>query len=199
MARHEDVLIALRQIIRATDLYSRKLSKVSGLTSPQLLIMQAISAHGEITMGDLANEVSLSQATITTILDRLEKRALVERKRGEQDKRRVYAHLTQAGDEIIDKAPTPLQDEFIERFDRLEDWEQSLILSSLQRVAAMMNAGDIDASPVLDLGAIDRAQPAVDLSSRREREANSFSKTDQKLNHGCRQCKENGLIHRQSG
>ena len=177
MARHEDVLIALRQIIRATDLYSRKLSKVSGLTSPQLLIMQAISAHGEITMGDLANEVSLSQATITTILDRLEKRELVERKRGEQDKRRVYAHLTRAGDEIIDKAPTPLQDEFIERFDRLE---QSLILSSLQRVAAMMNAGDIDASPVLDLGAIDRAQPAVDMSSRREREANSFSKTDQK-------------------
>ena len=53
-------------------------------------------------------------------------------------------------------------------------------LSSLQRVAAMMNAGDIDASPVLDLGAIDRAQPAVDMSSRREREANSFSKTDQK-------------------
>ncbi len=63
MARHEDVLIALRQIIRATDLYSRKLSKVSGLTSPQLLIMQAIAAHGEMTMGDLANEVSLSQAT----------------------------------------------------------------------------------------------------------------------------------------
>lgn len=180
MARHEDVLIALRQIIRATDLYSRKLSKVSGLTSPQLLIMQAISAHGEITMGDLASEVSLSQATITTILDRLEKRELVERKRGEQDKRRVYAHLTPAGDDIIDQAPTPLQDEFIERFDRLEDWEQSLILSSLQRVAAMMNAGDIDASPVLDLGAIDRAQPAVDMSSRREREANSFSKTDQK-------------------
>jgi DNA-binding MarR family transcriptional regulator len=178
MARHEDVLIALRQIIRATDLYSRKLSKVSGLTSPQLLIMQAIAAHGEMTMGDLANEVSLSQATVTTILDRLEKRELLGRKRGEQDKRRVYAHLTSAGLDIIKKAPTPLQDEFIERFDRLEDWEQSLILSSLQRVAAMMNAGDIDASPVLDLGAIDRAQPAVDMNVRRN--ANSFSKTDQK-------------------
>ena len=90
----------------------------------------------------------------------------------------MYAHLTSAGLDIIKKAPTPLQDEFIERFDRLEDWEQSLILSSLQRVAAMMNAGDIDASPVLDLGAIDRAQPAVDMNVRRN--ANSFSKTDQK-------------------
>lgn len=166
MARHEDVLISLRQIIRATDLYSRKLSKVSGLTSPQLLIMQAIGAKGEITMGDLANEVSLSQATVTTILDRLEKRQLIERKRGETDKRRVYATLTNDGAGIIEQAPTPLQEEFIARFDRLEDWEQSLILSSLQRVAAMMNAEDIDASPVLDLGAIDRAQPAVELPLR---------------------------------
>ena len=128
MARHEDVLIALRQIIRATDLYSRKLSKVSGLTSPQLLIMQAIAGKGEMTMGDLASEVSLSQATVTTILDRLEKRDLIERKRGETDKRRVYACLTQGGLDIIDQAPT-LQDEFIARFDRLEDWEQSLILA----------------------------------------------------------------------
>ncbi len=166
MARHEDVLISLRQIIRATDLYSRKLSKVSGLTSPQLLIMQAIGAKGEITMGDLANEVSLSQATVTTILDRLEKRHLIERKRGESDKRRVYATLTPDGSGIIEQAPTPLQEEFIDRFDRLEDWEQSLILSSLQRVAAMMNAEEIDASPMLDLGAIDRAQPAVELSQR---------------------------------
>ncbi|MCG8436896.1 MAG: MarR family transcriptional regulator [Pseudomonadales bacterium] len=181
MARHEDVLIALRQIIRATDLYSRKLSKVSGLTSPQLLIMQAIAGKGEMTMGDLASEVSLSQATVTTILDRLEKRDLIERKRGETDKRRVYACLTQGGLDIIDQAPTPLQDEFIARFDRLEDWEQSLILSSLQRVAAMMNAEDIDASPVLDLGAIDRAQPTVELSARAAgNEAATHSKADHK-------------------
>lgn len=178
MARHEEVLIALRQIIRATDLYSRKLSKVAGLTAPQLLILQAIAAHGEMTMGDIANEVSVSQATVTTILDRLEKRSLIERKRGERDKRRVYASLTHAGRDIMERAPTPLQDEFMARFARLEDWEQSLILSSLQRVAAMMNAGDIDASPVLDLGAIDRVQPSN--GHHRRIATPSFDKTDPK-------------------
>lgn len=167
MARHDEVLIALRQIIRATDLYSRKLSKVAGLTAPQLLILQAIASRGEMTMGDIATEVSVSQATVTTILDRLEKRGLIERKRGERDKRRVYAYLTPSGRDIMERAPTPLQDEFMARFERLEDWEQSLILSSLQRVAAMMNAGDIDASPVLDLGAIDRIQPNGDGQRRR--------------------------------
>lgn len=163
MASHDNVLIALRQIIRATDLYSRKLSKESGLTSPQLLVMQAIHAQGEMTMGDIAADVSLSQATITTILDRLDKRGLIERMRGESDKRRVYARLTDEGRRLIAAAPRPLQEEFIARFETLQQWEQSLIISSLQRVAAMMNAGDIDASPVLDLGPMDRAQPAVDL------------------------------------
>jgi len=67
----------------------------------------------------------------------------------------------------------------MDRFSRLQDWEQSQILSSLQRVAAMMNAGDIDASPVLDLGAIDRIQPAAEAQRRRPRPDPSFQ-TDQK-------------------
>lgn len=170
MARHDEVLIALRRIIRATDMYSRRLSKVAGLTAPQLLVMQAIAAREEMTMGEIADEVSLSQATITTILDRLEKRDLIQRLRGSTDKRRVYARLTEEGTALLERAPTPLQEEFIARFSGLSDWEQSLILSSLQRVAAMMNADAIDASPVLDLGAMDRAQPATDIQSRRREE-----------------------------
>lgn len=169
MARHDEVLVALRRIIRATDLYSRKLSKFAGLTAPQLLIMQAIAARGEMTMGEIAGQVSLSQATITTILDRLEKRSLIERRRGSTDKRRVYASLTDAGSALIARSPTPLQEEFKQRFSELQDWEQSLILGSLQRVAAMMNAEAIDASPVLDVGAIDRAQPTLEFSAGRER------------------------------
>lgn len=158
MATHEDVLIALRRIVRATDRYSRRLSKEAGLTAPQLLIMQAIAKQGELTMGEVAKSVSLSQATVTTILDRLEKRNLVERKRGQEDRRRVYASLTTAGKELLLKAPTPLQVEFVERFNQLENWEQLQILSSLQRIAKMMKAETLDASPVLDLGAMDRSQ-----------------------------------------
>ena len=170
MARHDEVLIALRKIIRATDLYSRRLSKEAGLTAPQLLILQALSEHGEMTMGDIANEVSLSQATVTTILDRLEKRALLVRRRGDLDKRRVYAHLTEEGKDLLSRAPTPLQEEFMEQFTTLHEWEQSLILSSLQRVAAMMNAEDLDASPVLDVGAMDRHQTPLELTRAKQGE-----------------------------
>lgn len=156
MKEDDEVLIALRRIIRATDLHSRHLSKTLGLTAPQLLIMQIISKAGATTSSAIAREVSLSQATVTSILDRLEKRELIERVRSEQDKRRINVSLTARGKELIKESPAPLQQQFSERFRKLPDWERNLILSALQRVAEMMGAQDIDASPVLDIGAIDR-------------------------------------------
>ncbi|WP_349676722.1 MULTISPECIES: MarR family transcriptional regulator [unclassified Thalassolituus] len=156
MNRYEEVLVALRRIIRATDLHSRQLSKISGLTAPQLLILQLLRQQEELTVGEVAQKVSLSQATVTTIIDRLEKRGLVRRERGSSDKRKVFVYLTPAANDILVDAPKPLQDSFIQQFQDLHDWEQTMILSSLERVAYMMDAQHIDASPVLDVGALDR-------------------------------------------
>ncbi len=154
--RYDEVLVALRRIMHATDLYSKKLSKTAGLTAPQLLILQAVRDLGDVTIGTLARHISLSQATVTTILDRLEKRGLVYRERSTVDKRKVHAHLTESGQQVLEDAPTPLQLSFTQRFQQLEDWEQSMITAALQRVADMMDAGELDASPVLHVGLIDR-------------------------------------------
>lgn len=151
---YEQVLVALRRVIRATDLHSKRLSKHAGLTGPQLLIMRSIRDLGEVTIGTIAEKVSLSQATVTTILDRLEHRELVYRLRSTQDKRKVHAHLTEDGEDILARAPQPLQEDFIKKFQSLHEWEQTMIIASLQRVANMMDADDIDASPVLDVGPV---------------------------------------------
>jgi DNA-binding MarR family transcriptional regulator len=150
----DKVLVALRRVIRATDLHSKRLSKHAGLTAPQLLIMRTIRELGEVTIGTIADKVSLSQATVTTILDRLEHRKLVYRVRSTQDKRKVHAHLTDEGADILARAPNPLQEDFIKKFQSLHEWEQTMILASLQRVANMMDADNIDASPVLDVGPV---------------------------------------------
>lgn len=154
MDNYEGVLVALRRVIRATDLHSKRLSKHAGLTGPQLLIMRSIRDLGEVTIGTIADKVSLSQATVTTILDRLEHRKLVYRVRSTQDKRKVHAHLTNEGVDILARAPNPLQEEFIRKFQNLAEWEQTMILASLQRVANMMDADEIDASPVLTVGSV---------------------------------------------
>ncbi len=91
----------------------------------------------------------MSQATATSILDRLEKRALIIRERDQQDKRKVHALLTPTGDELLLKAPTLLKDSFIEQFQALNAWEQTLILSTLQRLSMMMKTPEIEASTLL--------------------------------------------------
>ena len=159
--QEDQVLINLRQIIRATDLYSRQLNKEVGLTAPQLLILQAIRGLGAVSISKLSQQVSLSQATVTNIIDRLESRGLVARHRSTEDRRVVHATLTEVGARKVLDAPTPLQDTFSKRFADLDDWEKSMIVSALQRVATMMNAEEIDASPVLHVGeAIDQSPVA---------------------------------------
>lgn len=154
--RIEEVLVALRRVIRATDLHSKYLVKTTGLTAPQILLLQAIREHEQVTIGQLASDVNLSQATVTTIIDRMEKRQLVARERSTIDKRKVYVHLTDSGLETLRDAPMPLQDQFTRQFSDLHEWEQTYIISALQRVAQMMDAQHIDASPVLDIGVLDR-------------------------------------------
>lgn len=139
-------------MIRATDLHSKQLVKISGLTAPQILLLRAISNKKEATIGELANDVSLSQATVTIILDRLEKRGLVYRERSQVDKRKVHAFLTDIGASTLAAAPTPLQEQFAKQFNVLQDWEKTMIIAALQRIAQMMDAEGIDASPVLEVG-----------------------------------------------
>ncbi|NAW67705.1 MarR family transcriptional regulator [Vibrio sp. V27_P1S3P104] len=158
MEKHEEVLVAIRQIIRAIDLHSKKLSKHAGLTGPQLILMRSIEALGEVTIRQLSKHTNMSQATATTILDRLERNHYVQRVRSNTDKRKVHAYLTDEGKALLAKAPQPLQDSFVAQFRQLDDWEQSLLLSSVQRLSSMMNAENMDVAPMLEIGSITKTE-----------------------------------------
>lgn len=143
------VLSTLRRIIRAMHLRSRQLERSVGLTVPQLVVLKEVAESDGLPVGLLAKRASLSQATITTIVDRLEQRQTVERKRDAVDRRKVLIHITDTGRAILEKSPTILQEEFLDAFETIEPWEQTLMLSTLQRVAAMMGATEIPAVPLL--------------------------------------------------
>jgi DNA-binding MarR family transcriptional regulator len=132
-----------------------------GLTGPQALLLKALQ-HGKLSAGELASRVSLSQGTVTDILNRLEKRGLIMRLRDTSDRRRVLVEATQQGLAVLEESPPLLQERFIQRFDELEEWEQTQLLASLQRIASMMDAVDIDASPVLSSGSVRATPEAVE-------------------------------------
>jgi len=155
MTGSDDILIALRRITRAIDLHSKQLERAAGLTVPQLLILNAISREGGLPVSALARRVSLSQGTVTSVLDRLERRGYVTRTRGSADRRVVGISMTGTGREVLSRAPGMLQAEFVARYERLPDWEQSMLVAAVQRIAALMDAADVDAAPILQLGEID--------------------------------------------
>ena len=149
MEIHEQVLIELRKIIRAIDLHSKQIQKVSGVTGPQLLVLQAINKSKEITTGNIAREVNLSQATVTSILDRLESKEYVQRIRSTTDKRKVFVSLSIKGEHLIESAPPLLQDKLVSNFKNISSQQQKQMLESLQQLAEMMGAHDMDASPMI--------------------------------------------------
>jgi DNA-binding MarR family transcriptional regulator len=157
--RCRNLLIALRKMIQAIDRHSTNLKKKFGLTGPQLILLQSISAHDRISVTQLSKDVSLSQATVTDITKRLEKRDYITRTRDIDDKRKTNIVLTENGKAILNKVPPLLQEKFTERFSKLESWEQLMIESSFERVVSMMSAEDIDASPILVTGSMGPIDP----------------------------------------
>jgi DNA-binding MarR family transcriptional regulator len=166
----EQILRSLRRISRAIDVYSRKLASEYQLTVPQLVCLRFINRIEVTTPGALAREVSLSQATVTGILDRLERRGLVLRERATDDRRRVYIRMTSAGEQVVEAAPIPLQQRFSHRLSSLSQKDRARIDEVLSSIVEMMEAQQIEASPVLAAGLV-TAEPAdvaefLDPSSR---------------------------------
>jgi DNA-binding MarR family transcriptional regulator len=167
------MLVALRRVMRAVDIHSRRLVQSHGLTGPQAIVLKELVRAGSLSSGELAKRVSLGHGTVTEIVKRLESRRLLKREQSAADRRRVNVSPTPAGREWIAGSPPLLQETFSQRFAALKDWEQNLLLSSVQRVAELMDAETIDAAPVLSSGSLDATAQAVNALETPEADADA--------------------------
>jgi len=152
--RIDECLIALRRTLRAISLFDRELAHSTGVTPAQLRVLQILNykRDGSETPKALANQMGIAQATITAIVDKLEAFGLIARQRSETDRRKMNVVITEKGRQHVRDAPDALQQRFVRAFDRMQSWEQAQLVASLERVASMLDADDIDASPVLTAG-----------------------------------------------
>lgn len=143
------ILKAMRRIIQAVDIYSRKLNSEFEITTPQMICMYSLFREGDMTLSQLAAHVNLSTSTVNGIVDRLENKKLVARERSRDDRRKVYVKITASGSELVKNAPSLLQDSFANALHLLPELEQVAIALSLERVVELMEAQHLDASPNL--------------------------------------------------
>ena len=143
------VFKAIRRIIRAIDIRSHEVSRTVGLTIPQIVVLTCVMELGEVTTKQVSESADLSAATVVTILDKLEAKGLIERYRSDIDRRVVHARLTAKGVSTLRSAPPLLHERFRSEFARLSLDERSGLISTLETIADMMDAREIDAAPIL--------------------------------------------------
>ncbi len=129
---------------------------MAGLTPSQLSVLRLLSEKGELTAGQVAAETQLKHATITTLADKLEERGFISRRKIDGDRRRVWLQLLPAGTAALANSPDPLHEIFSARFDVLPDWQQSMLITALERVTSLLDAENLEAAPMLDVGDLDK-------------------------------------------
>ncbi len=104
----------------------------------EIHIIDVIGASGSVRISDIARALGVTLATITVACERLERRELITRTRGQKDKRVVLVSLTSKGEaayqfheafhhNLIDSALADLSQE-----------EQNQLASALEKIEAFL-------------------------------------------------------------
>lgn len=86
-----------------TQAYTPMLTELD-ITYPQYLVLMVLWEKDNQPVNDIAHRLLLETNTVTPLLQRMERLGLVNRKKGEQDRRQQFVSLTQKGRDLQEKA-----------------------------------------------------------------------------------------------
>ena len=141
-----DIMRSLRRIFKAIHAYSEDVLVEFGITGPQLWALRTLYTHGSISMSELSRNMYLHISTVSGVIDRLEQKGYVERKRKDSDRRVVHIGMTAAGKRLVQRAPEAAQGRLLHGLESLTPSQVRIIRSSLDRVVQLMEIEDIEAT-----------------------------------------------------
>jgi MarR family transcriptional regulator, 2-MHQ and catechol-resistance regulon repressor len=103
-----------------------------GLTPPQFYVLATIGYAGSLPFGEIGAKMMVTVSNLTGIVDRLEEKKLVLRKRDETDRRVVHVTLTEKGTKLY-KSTIPLFEKSISEIFSSLDLTNQKKLSALLR------------------------------------------------------------------
>jgi DNA-binding MarR family transcriptional regulator len=102
-----EVLKKFRQVFRAAKVHFNAVEKRAGVTGAQLWALCELDEQPGVRVTDLAAAMALHQSTVSNLIDKLMRKRLIRRDRGDVDGRVVRLYLTAAGERIVRSAPRP--------------------------------------------------------------------------------------------
>ncbi|RKX74149.1 MAG: MarR family transcriptional regulator [Spirochaetes bacterium] len=132
----------LRQIAHELSKHSKYIQENYNITVPQLVCLREIYERGPISLSDLTKSIFLNNSTVTGIVDRLEKQGLVRRTRTSRDRRQIHIEITDAGTTFLGNAPPPIQQNFIDGLNGLNEEEVKTILWAIEKLVDLITTDE---------------------------------------------------------
>ncbi len=140
-----EIVQGLRRIVKALHTYSQDVRNAYGLTGPQLWALKTLRHTGRMSTGRLAAALAVHQSSVSILVDRLDKRGLVRRIRGQLDHRFVDIELTKRGTALAEDAPEAAQGRLLHALEAMPPREVHNIRRAVDRLVEAMEATDLHA------------------------------------------------------
>jgi DNA-binding MarR family transcriptional regulator len=140
-----DIVGSIRKLVRAVYLDSQKMSRQFGLTGQQSLVMRLLLNNGSMSSADLSRLMYVTPSNMTGIIDRLEKKDLIERVRKEGDRRVALITLTASGKTMSERIPDPIEQKIISELADLEMDHVQLLAMAMNQILNLIDTEDIEA------------------------------------------------------
>ncbi|OON80174.1 hypothetical protein B1H18_13165 [Streptomyces tsukubensis] len=114
----------------------------SGLSPAQLALIAPLAGEGELPVGRLAAAADVSVPTATRMLQQLESKGSVTRRRSPEDERRVLVGLTDDGARRLDAVRTRLHKRQLSLLAGFPPAERARLAGQLHRLAEAITALD---------------------------------------------------------
>jgi len=144
----KEIVGSIRRVVRAIFLDSKKMVKEYGVTGPQSIVLKSLFVQGPLSATELARVFYVTPSNMTGVIDRLEQKGLVERKRSTDDRRVSHIALTQQGQQIAGSLPNPIEDKLIKGLSGLSEEDVSRICDAFLKVVDLVDAAKVDAHPL---------------------------------------------------
>ena len=143
-----DIVQSIRRLVRAEYLDSQKMSKQYGLTGPQSLVMWLLINNGPLSSADLSRRMYVTPSNLTGIIDRLQKKELVERIRKEGDRRVALITLTESGEKLGQSIPDPIEKKFVNQLADLDPEHIQILAMAMNQILNLIETkGAEETSP----------------------------------------------------
>ncbi len=138
------VVQCFRRITKSIHEFSKAVDREFGITGPQLWAMRAIDDLGSCSAGDLAGRLFVHPSTITGVIQRLEDKGLIDRRRRPDDRRAIVLRLTPAGKKLLHRGPAQDQGHIVKALQVMSSDEVSKLRLLLDSLVDQMEFGDIE-------------------------------------------------------